>query len=148
MLTGSKIIGYVGVWLSKIELLNTEAETCSLLAVSGMVCLQSLIIHELKKNSTTSILQLIKSHETEPPGRRLVTCWASAHGPFRLGKSGLGFWREDLDPERRVPANKWFWKENNWKEDPGNGGKYRRSGRCMVMWLQVQWDLGHDAQGR
>lgn len=126
-----QIIGYVcvGTWLSKLELLNTEAETCNLLAVTEMVYLQILIIHELKKSSTAWILQLIKSHETEPPGRRLITCEASAHGPFRLGKPGAwGSGENRWSQKRRVPVKKWSQKENTrgktleMGEDPGDQG--------------------------
>lgn len=101
-----QIIGYVRVnkSLSKNELLSTEAETYYLLAVIGMICLQTLVTQELKKSSTTWIFQLIKSRETELPGRRLITCRTSARGCLVGKTGGLGFWREELAPEKKGPC--------------------------------------------
>lgn len=141
MLTGSRSLGMcVCAWLSKIEFLNTEAETCYSLDVTGMVCLQSWIIHELKRSSTTWILQLIKSYETEPPGRRLTTCWASACGPFRLGKPGVwGSGEKSWSQKRRLPIKKWSRKEKHQRGDLGSGGRSRRSGRWVETSARGAW---------
>lgn len=130
----------VGTWLSNIELLNAEAETCYLLAVTGMVGLQILIIRELKKSSTTWILQLIKSCETEPPGRRLRMCQVSAHGPFGLVKPGA--WRsgeKSWSQKRRVSDHKWSQEEKKRREDPKSGRRSQRLGRWVEQRAEGVW---------
>lgn len=100
--------------------------------------MKMLVVHELKKNSATCVLYLIKSYEAEPPGRRLITCWCPAHEQFRLGK--VGVWREELVPQKKSPCQEVISERIL--------GRSWRSGRRMEMGAGGPWSLMPEAGSR
>lgn len=93
----------VGVWLSKIELLNAAAETSYLLAV--MVRLQNF------DNAWSKGKQHNLNTPVNKEPRDRATRWEADHMPgfctwtIEVRKTGdLGIWREELVPKKRGPC--------------------------------------------
>lgn len=96
-----------GAWLPKAKLLHTGAETCCLLAVTGLGCLQISVKHGLRNSNMSWALHLTKRCEAEAPFRWWVLCQASTHGPFRLGNLGVwGSGERSQCWKRRIPNQK------------------------------------------
>lgn len=61
--------------------------------------------------------------ETELPGRRLITCRTSARGCLVGKTGGLGFWREELAPEKKGPCQDVILERRTLEGSSCKGGK-------------------------